>query len=302
MEIMNASENNIVKIIRHVTMVGFWINAVLVVLKLFFGYWGHSDALVADGYHSVSDFITDFIVIIFASTAYKSADKDHPYGHGKYETFASLVIGVILLLVALFLLYEGIDRIVYTLKGNILDRPDIWTIFVAIISILLKEGCYRYTKKEGMKIGSSSLMANAEHHRSDAISSIATLIGVGFAFALGAKWRILDPIASIVISAMIMLSAYKIAKPAINELLEISLPEDEMAEILKISNNVEGVKKIHNLRGRRNGHSTIIEMNVHVDPNITVEAGHIIASNIEKTLREEISRDMIIYIHIEPDK
>lgn len=301
---MSVSENNlsVIRIIRQVTMVGFWINAVLVVLKLFFGYWGHSDALVADGYHSISDFITDLIVIVFAGKAYRKADKEHPYGHGKFETFASLIIGVILMLVALFIFYEGLVRIISALNGAILERPDVWTIIVAVISIGAKEWCYRYTKKEGEKIKSSSLMANAAHHRSDAVSSVATLIGVGVAFAFGAKWRILDPIASVVIAGMIALSAYKIAKPSINELLETSLAESEIDEIRKIGSRIDGVQNIHNLRARRNGHSTIIEMNVHVSPDITVKAGHEIANNIENALHNTFGEDTIIYIHVEPEE
>lgn len=299
---MENSHDTTVSVIRHVTMVGFWINFGLVALKLFFGYWGHSDALVADGYHSVSDFITDLIVIIFASTAYKKADKEHPYGHGKYETFASLIIGVILMLVAIFLAWGGINGIIDSLKGIVLDRPDVWTIVVAIVSIAAKEYCYRYTRKEGLRVGSSSLLANAEHHRSDAVSSIATVIGVTLAFSLGEAWRIADPIASVIISVLIAISAFKIARPAIQELLEISLPESEINEIREITESVKGVKRIHNLRGRKNGHSTIIEMNVHVDPDITVRAGHIIANDIENDLHEKLGKDVIIYIHIEPEE
>lgn len=299
---MNNHNNDIVKIIRHVTMVGFWINALLVVLKLFFGYWGHSDALVADGYHSISDFITDLIVIVFATSAYKKADKDHPYGHGKYETLASLIIGVILFLVAIFILIQGIEGIVGAINGKILPQPDIWTIFIAVLSIVAKEGCFRYTKKEAIKINSSSLLANAAHHRSDAISSIATLIGVSIAYFMGPEWRVLDPIASVVIAGMIGFSAYEISKPSIDELLEISIPQNDINEILKKAKAIDGVKKIHNLRARRNGHSIIIEMNVHVDPNITVEAGHIIATNVERALHKEFGSDIIIYIHIEPDE
>lgn len=299
---MQENNKNIVTIIRHVTLVGFWVNALLVILKLFFGYWGHSDALVADGYHSISDFITDLIVIIFAGKAYKKADKDHPYGHGKFETMASLIIGVILMLVALFIWYEGIVRIILALNGTILAKPDIWTIIVAFISIGAKEWCFRYTKREGKRIGSSSLMANAEHHRSDAVSSIATLIGVGVAFAFGAEWRIMDPIASLVIAGMIALSAYKIAKPSINELLEMSLAQNEIDEIRIIASRIDGVKNIHNLRARKNGHSTIIEMNVHVAPEITVKLGHKIANNIEEALHHEFGTDAIIYIHIEPEE
>ncbi|MDE5870305.1 MAG: cation diffusion facilitator family transporter [Muribaculaceae bacterium] len=295
-------ENNTVRIIRHVTMVGFWINAFLVIIKLFFGYWGDSDALVADGYHSISDFVTDLIVIVFAGKAYKKADKDHPYGHGKYETFASFVIGLILFLVALFLLYEGVQRVIEACRGLVLPRPDVWTIIVAIVSIGAKEWCYRYTYKKGEKIDSSSLKANAAHHRSDAISSIATLIGVSIAFALGAKWRICDPIASIVISLLIGISAYKTIKPAFDELLEISLPESMMNKIEVLVSRVPGVKNVHNLRTRRNGHSIIVEMNVHVDPDIKVSEAHHIASEAEKVLMDNLGKNAIIYIHVEPEE
>ncbi|MDE7466659.1 MAG: cation diffusion facilitator family transporter [Muribaculaceae bacterium] len=297
-----AKKDSRVEVIRHVTMVGFWLNCLLVILKLFFGYWGHSDALVADGYHSVSDFITDIIVIVFAGAAYKKADAEHPYGHGKFETLATVLVGIILLFVGIYLLYEGIVTIITYAHGEIIPRPDIWTIIVALISILLKEWCYRYTRKEGLRIKASSLMANAMHHRSDAVSSIATLIGVILSFALGESWRVMDPIASIVIAGMIGYSAYEIAKPAIEELLEVSLPESEIDEIRLLASRVSGVINIHNLRARRNGHSIIIEMNVHVDPDITIKEGHRIANRIEKTLRDCMGDDMIIYIHIEPEE
>jgi len=298
---MNKKLRDEVAMIRHVTMVGFWINAVLVVLKLFFGYWGHSDALVADGYHSFSDFITDFIVIFFVAAAYKKADKEHPYGHGKFETLASLLIGVILFFVAVYIGFEGIHKIISAMHGEVLPRPDVWTIVIACVSIIAKEYCYRYTIRKGKMINSSSLIANAHHHRSDAISSIATLIGVSISFAFGEHWRILDPIASVLIAFFIAFSAFKIAHPAIDELLEISIPQNQINEILKKVRQIPGVRKIHNLRTRRNGHSLIIEMNIHVDPNITVEEGHIIASDVEKVLQKDFGSDVIIYIHVEPD-
>ena len=290
-----------VSLIRKVTLVGFWINAVLVALKLFFGYWGHSDALVADGYHSLSDFITDFIVLFFIGIAYKKADKDHPYGHGKYETVASVLIGMILMLVAIYIGVEGIATIMQAVNGKILPRPDVWTIIIALVSILSKEFCYRYTINVGRKVDSSALIANAWHHRSDAISSVATLIGVSLSFFLGDHWRVLDPIASVIIAVFIGISALQIAKPSIQELLEISLPQNQINSILKIIGNVPGVKKVHNLRCRRNGHSYIVDVNVHVDPDITVRMAHEIANDVETELHRSFERDMIIYVHIEPD-
>ncbi len=290
-----------VSIIRRVTLVGFWINAALVALKLFFGYWGHSDALVADGYHSLSDFVTDFIVLFFIGIAYKKADREHPYGHGKYETIASVLIGMILMFVAVYIGIEGIVSIMKAVNGEVLPRPDVWTIVVALVSILSKEYCYRYTIHVGHKIDSSALIANAWHHRSDAISSVATLIGVSLSFFLGDNWRVLDPIASVIIAVFIGISALQIAKPSIQELLEISLPQDQINSILEIINNVPGIKKVHNLRSRRNGHSYIVDVNVHVDPDITVRMAHEIANDVETELHRFFERDMIIYVHIEPD-
>ena len=298
---MPKYQQDIVSKIRHVTLVGFWINAVLVVIKLFFGYWGHSDALVADGYHSVSDFLTDFMVIFFVGLAYKKADEQHPYGHGKFETGASVLIACVLVIVAFGIGYEGIHVIINSFNGIQIPRPDVWTIVVALFSILAKEFCYRYTIRYGRKLNSSAVIANAWHHRSDAISSVATLIGVTLAYTLGDQWRIVDPIASIIIAVFILISAIKIAMPSINELLEISLPKDEIKKIHDIIKNTNGVRMVHNLRCRNNGHSIIIDVNIHVDPEITVSMGHAIATDVEEELHKNFGRDIIIYVHVEPD-
>lgn len=294
--------NDEIKIIRKATLVGLWINVALVILKLFFGYWGKSDALVADGYHSLSDFVTDFIVIVFVATAYKKADREHPYGHGKFETIASVLISLILLLVGLTIGYEGVVTLLSGLRGEILPRPDIWTLYVAVFSIVAKEFCYRYNMRYARKLDSSALKANAWHHRSDAISSVATVIGVSFALFLGDKWRIMDPIASIAIAVMIAWSSVKIAMPSINELLEISLPARTIRKMYEIIRQVPGVLRVHNLKSRRNGHSYIVDVNIHVDPDITVREGHAIASRVERQLHKEFGSDMIIYVHTEPEE
>lgn len=289
-------------LIRKVTLVGLWINVALVASKLFFGYWGKSDALVADGYHSVSDFITDFIVIAFVSASYKEADKEHPYGHGKFETIASVLISIVLLGIGLFIGFEGINTLVKTLDGEVLPRPDIWTLYVAVFSIMAKEFCYRYTLSYGKRLNSSALKANAWHHRSDAISSVATLVGVSFALFMGEQWRVMDPIASIVIAFMIIIPAIKIAIPSVNELLEASLPENVIRQMIDMIKSVPGVLKVHNLRSRRNGHSCLVDVNIHVDPDITVSEGHAIATTVERRLHKEFGEDMIIYVHIEPQE
>lgn len=291
---------NEVAVIRHITWVGFWVNAVLMALKLFFGYYGHSDALVADGFHSLSDFGTDFIVLVFVGVAYKSADADHPYGHGKFETFASLLIAVALFIVAIGIGWGGVDSIIFFVKGGALPRPDVWTIIVALVSIAAKEWLFRITAAKGREIGSSALEANAWHHRSDAISSVATLIGVSGAYFLGAKFRILDPAASILIGVFIAFSAWKIARPSIDELLERALPPDEVDEIRGIILSVPGVLGLHKLKTRRAGHSAVIDVDIKVDPDITVTQGHDIASRVEHALRTRWHPDLIIYIHVEP--
>lgn len=290
-----------VRIIRRVTVVGIAINAVLVALKLFFGYWGHSDALVADGYHSVSDFITDFIVIVFVAASYKEADSGHPYGHGKFETIATVIIGLILLAVGVLIGLGGVSALIGTMNGTLLPQPDIWTLYIAIASIVLKEFCYRYTIAYGRRLDSSALIANAWHHRSDAISSVATLVGVSFAIFLGPQWRVMDPVASIIIAVMICVSAVRIAMPPLNELLETSLPQETIRRMDECIRTVPGVIKVHNLRSRRNGHSCIIDVNIHVNPDITVSAGHAIATNVEALLEKEFGKDLIIYVHIEPE-
>ncbi len=291
-----------VAVIRRVTWVGFWINAMLMVLKLAVGYLGHSDALVADGYHSLSDFATDFIVLAFIGIAYKKADDDHPYGHGKYETLASLIIGVALLIVAVAIGWEGAEAFIQALNGEVLPLPDIWTLVVAIFSIISKEYLFRYTFRIGQRIDSASLRANAWHHRSDAISSIATVIGVAASIFLGDSWRMLDPIASMVIALLIIASAVEICRPALKELLETSLPVAQMREIEAIVEATPGVCDSHRYRSRRNGHSYVVEFHIKVDPDISVRTGHTIATETESRLRQYLGHDLIVYVHVEPAK
>lgn len=287
-------------LIRKVTWIGFWVNAALTALKLLFGIYGRSDALVADGVHSMSDFATDLIVLAFVGIAYKSADSEHPYGHGKFETFASLLIALILLGAGMTLGIGGMVSAMNAMAGEILPRPDVWTIIIAALSIATKEILYRYTIAAGRKAGSSALTANALHHRSDAVSSIATLAGVTAAFALGEHWRILDPIAAIIISVFIVISAIQIALPSVNELLERSLPQSQINEIEKTISSVDGVKSFHRLRTRRNGHSYIFDVHIKVDPLITVTEGHNIATAVEESLRHRFGSDLITSVHVEP--
>jgi len=289
-----------VKIIRHVTLAGLWINAALTIVKIVTGIYGHSDALVADGVHSVSDLATDLVVLFFVGIAYKSADEGHPYGHGKFETFATLLIAIMLFCAAIGIGVSGVRSAVGTINGKILHRPDFITLAVAALSIISKELLFRYTMRKAHKTGSSSLTANAWHHRSDAFSSIATLAGVSAAFFLGDRWLILDPLTSVLISFFIAWSAIKVGLPSINELLEKSLPEKEVRSIESAIKSVGGVKAVHRLRSRRNGHSYVVDTHIKVDPDITVTQGHAIATAVENELKKLLGNDVVSYVHVEP--
>ena len=292
--------DNEVSIIRRITWIGFYVNAVLMAIKIVTGLYGHSEALVADGVHSMSDFATDLIVLCFVAIAYKSADSAHPYGHGKFETLASLIIGVSLIAVAAGIGLKGIDSIIDAMAGNILPRPDLSVVIVAVVSIAAKEILYRITANIGRRIGSSLLLANAWHHRTDAYSSVATVIGASAAFFLGQQWRVLDPIASVFISVFIGVSAFKIIYPALNELLEKSLPETQVIKINETMSGVPGVISHHRLRTRRNGRSAIIDVHIKVNPDITVTEGHNIASEVENRLNQLLGMGVIVYVHVEP--
>ena len=292
--------DNRLHIIRHVTWVGFWINAMLMALKLAFGFYGHSDALIADGFHSLSDFGTDFIVLVLVGIAHKGADNDHPYGHGKFETIASVIISLILICVAAGITISGIRSIVGFAYGEPLLRPDIWTLVVAALSIAAKEWLYRYTMTNARAVESEALKANAWHHRSDALSSVAALAGIALSLFLGDKWTLADPITSLIIGLLIAYSAVKISIPSLGELMETSLPADVVNKIENSIDNTAGVLYYHNLRTRRNGHSAIIDLNIHVNPRMSVAEGHAIASEVENNIRQLISGDAIIYVHVEP--
>lgn len=297
---VKQSANTDLSLIRRVTWVGFYVNAMLMVLKIVVGLYGHSDALVADGVHSMSDFATDLIVLIFVGIAYRGADSEHPYGHGKFETFASMIIGAILIAVGVGIGVSGFKTAKRCLEGGIIARPDTLTLVVAMVSIMSKELLYRYTMVTARKVDSAALRANAWHHRSDAISSIATLFGVGAAYFLGDKWIILDPIAAILIAVFIIVSAIHICRPAIDELLDKSLSPSQTKSVEEAIMGVDGVRKFHRLRTHRNGHIIIIDVHIKVDSHITVEQGHFIATNVENKLKAEFGSRLIANIHVEP--
>lgn len=279
-----------------------FLNMVLFAFKLVAGIVGRSGAMVADAVHSASDFATDIVVLLFVRISAKPRDDDHDWGHGKYETLASLIIGVVLLAVGVELLVESVEKISAVVAGEVLPRPGIIAIIAAAVSIVAKEVLYQYSMRVGRKLDSPSVIANAWHHRSDALSSIGALLGIGCAYFLGEKWRIADPIAAIVVAALIMKVAINLCRTAIAELLEKSLPAEVEEEILAIISATPNVHKPHNLRTRSIGSNIAIEVHIRVDGSMTVHASHEISRDIEQRLRNRFGQQTAVAIHIEPMK
>ena len=288
--------------IYRITLAGSIVNIVLLVFKFIAGILGHSAAMIADAIHSLSDFLTDIIVIVFVRLSSKPADHDHDYGHGKYETLATSVIGMALAVVAVMLGWDGIEKIIYVMQGNQLESPGIIALWAAILSIVLKEWIFRATRKVAKEENSKALEANAWHHRSDAMSSIGTAIGIGGAVMLGDSWAILDPIAAIVVCILIIVTAFKIIRQASGELLEESLPKEIEDKIEQIAYQDPLVSDIHKLHTRRIGNIIAIEMHLRMPSDVTLAESHIHATSIEKSLKQEFGNGTHIMLHIEPTK
>lgn len=288
--------------IYRITLAGSIVNIVLLVFKFIAGILGHSAAMIADAIHSLSDFLTDIIVIVFVRLSSKPADHDHDYGHGKYETLATSVIGMALAVVAVMLGWDGIEKIIYVMQGNQLESPGIIAFWAAILSIVLKEWIFRATRKVAKEENSKALEANAWHHRSDAMSSIGTAIGIGGAVMLGDSWAILDPIAAIVVCILIIVTAFKIIRQASGELLEESLPKEIEDKIEQIAYQDPLVSDIHKLHTRRIGNIIAIEMHLRMPSDVTLAESHIHANSIEKSLKQEFGNGTHIMLHIEPTK
>lgn len=288
--------------IYHVTFVGLVVNLVLSLLKLAAGIVGRSGAMVADAVHSFSDLATDVVVIAFARISAKPRDSGHDYGHGKYETLATIIISLALGIVGAGILFNSIEGIRVVVEGGSLPRPGAVALIAALVSILVKEILYRYTVREGRALQSPSVVANAWHHRSDALSSLGTLAGIGCAYFLGAKWRIADPIAALVVAVFIFKIAFDLIRTGLSELLEQSLPEDVEQEILAIVMSNPEIREPHNLRTRRIGASIAIEVHVRMDGQMTVEHSHALTVEIERRLRARFGEGTMIAIHVEPVK
>lgn len=290
------------KQIYKVTLTGSAINALLIVMKLAAGVLGQSAAMIADAVHSLSDFLTDIAVLVFVRLSNKPEDKTHDFGHGKYETLATALIGMALLGVGIAILVNGVTKIWSVAHGAILPSPG-WVAFAAaIISILAKEWCYRITVHVGKRVGSEAVIANAWHHRSDALSSIGTAIGIGGAILLGSRWTVLDPIAAVIVGVLIVGTSIRLLNTAVDELLERSLPDEVEDEIIQITESEPDVSSIHHLRTRRIGNNIAIEMHLRMPGEISLYEAHEHETNIENSLRHKFGNNTLISLHAEPLK
>lgn len=299
---METTSDQRVKAIYRVTLVGTAVNVVLTIAKLLAGIFGRSSAMVADAVHSASDFATDLVVLVFVRISAKPKDEDHDYGHGKYETLATLIIGLALAAVGIGVLVNAARSIAMVMNGGTIPSPEPIALIAAVVSIVAKEWLYRYTVAVGRRVQSSSVIANAWHHRSDAFSSIGTLVGIGCAYFLGGKWRIADPIAAMVVAALIVNVAYGLVRSGLEELLEKSLPLDVENDILEILTANPAVTKPHNLRTRRIGSGVAIDAHIRVDGNMTVHDAHELTVEIEKALKARFGDNTIVSLHVEPEK
>ena len=288
--------------IYKITLWGSLCNALLVAFKFIAGFVGNSSAMVADAVHSLSDFLTDILVIVFVRISAKPKDKGHDYGHGKYETIASFIIALGLMAVAIGIIVEGGKKLAAWLQGTELEAPGAIALWAALLSIVMKELLFQYTVRRGRAIESQALVANAWHHRSDAISSIGAAIGIGGALLLGNRWTVLDPLASIVVGALLIKTSVDLLRGSMSELTECSLPEETEQEIMQIILSEPDIYDPHKLLTRRIGNNIAIEVHVRMSGDTSLQEAHEHASSIERKLRERFGAHTHVNVHMEPKK
>jgi len=288
--------------IRRITLIGSAGNVLLVIVKFIAGVVGRSSAMIADAVHSLSDLLTDFIVLLFVGISARPQDASHDYGHGKFETLASLMVSIALIGAAIGIIVSGASKFAAWLGGADLQSPGRLALWVAVISIVVKEVMYQYTARKGRDLESQALVANAWHHRSDALSSIGAAIGIAGAVLLGGRWTVLDPLASIVVGAMLIAVALKIMRPSLGELTDESLSEAQESEIMGIISSFPEVSEPHNLRTRHIGNKVAIEAHIRMDGEMTLNSVHQITYEIERKLKDRFGADTIVTLHMEPTK
>ncbi|HUU89700.1 MAG TPA: cation diffusion facilitator family transporter [Phycisphaerae bacterium] len=280
---------------------GAWVGIVGNILlggaKLVGGILGTSSALLADAGHSLSDSASSVVVLWGLRRARKPADEKHPFGHGKAEFMAARTVAVMLILIAVVLGYQAIDKI---LKPPPESFPKTFTLWFVLASILIKEGMYQYKYRLARRLKSESLLADAWHHRSDAFSSVCALAGISAALVLGHEWQILDPIAALSIVLIILGVGIKAFFRAGSALMDEAADAETLGAIRRVAAGVPGVKDTEKLMTRRSGLETHVELHVEVDPAMSVREAHKVAQQVEQTIRREVPGATHVTVHIEP--
>lgn len=284
----------------YVTKVSMVLNLLLTGFKFVTGILGHSSAMVADAAHSLTDFITDIAVIVGLKVAKKPKDNTHNYGHGKIETLAAAFTGLVLITAALGIFWGGLQKVISFFQGEMLPEPSKITLIIVILSIVSKEWLYRYTIFHGKQLKSDALIANAWEHRSDAIASAGTMLGIGGAILLGGKWVVLDPLTAVVLSFLILKIAFEISYKNLDELLEGSLDSETYRSIEEILISTEGVLGFHELKTRKIGNAMAADVHIEVDPDLNIVDAHEISTQVEDRLKEICGKNGHFSIHVEP--
>jgi len=276
-------------------LVGIFINLGLFFFKAFAGIFGASHAMISDALHTASDFFTSVGVLVGFKIAKQPADKDHPYGHGRAESIMAKLVALALIIMGIKVAYDAMRVIVI---GD-LATPHMVALWAAVVSIVIKEGLFQYTHRIGKKISSTSLMADAWHHRTDALSSVAALIGIGGA-RMGVP--ILDPIAALIVAALVIKVGFFAFHKAYDELMDGTLPEDVMKDINRLASEVKGTRRIKNVKARKLGIDIFIDMTIDVDPQMSVLDAHNITAEIRSSLFANLCNVKDVLIHVEPYK
>ncbi|HEX22777.1 MAG TPA: cation transporter [Chromatiales bacterium] len=280
---------------RHVTLVGAVVDLLLGVAKIIVGFIGNSQALVADGIHSLSDLATDVIVLLAMKHGSRAADEEHPYGHGRIETLATVVLGVALLAVAIGIAYDASLRL---LNPELLPHPGWLALSVAAISIVAKEAIYHYTMRVANRLNSQLLRANAWHSRSDAISSVVVVIGITGAMN-GLPW--LDAVAAIAVGAMVGKIGAELAWHSAQELIDRAMEPERVTKIRAAILSVNGVEALHMLRTRRMANDGLVDVHILVDPKSSVSEGHLISERVRQAVMEKVDGITEVMVHIDPE-
>lgn len=281
--------------VRKVTLVGAFVDLVLGIVKILVGVAASSQALIADGIHSLSDLVTDFMVLFAAKHSHREADEEHPYGHGRIETVATVILGGALIVVAIGISYDALRRLI---NPDLWLQPGVLALVIALISVFSKELIYQYTAKVARRLRSNMLRANAWHSRTDAISSIVVVIGVGGAMA---GYTYFDAIAAVAVALMIAKIGWDLWWKSLQELIDTSLDTEQVEAIREYIMNVSGVRALHLLRTRRSGSDALVDVHLQVDPRLSVSEGHQIGESVRKQLIDQMEDVSDVTVHIDPE-